>query len=87
MMPYPAVFVERKPCRNRRANPREWATWHGGGGMSQKQPPYHHLLRDLPQDLQKAIHEAVAACQPCFRPRLYASDWQEELYHEAACAA
>ncbi|MEM2592461.1 MAG: sigma-70 family RNA polymerase sigma factor [Thermofilaceae archaeon] len=55
--------------------------------MNQKPPPFHHLLRDLPDELQKAVHEAVAACQPCFRPRLYASDWLEELYHEAACAA
>ena len=55
--------------------------------MSRKQPPYHPLLRDLPHDLQRAVHEAVAACQPRYRPRLYACDWQEELYHEAACAA
>ncbi len=55
--------------------------------MSRKQPPHPHLLRDLPKALQRAVHEAVAACQPRYCPRLYACDWQEELYHEAVCAA
>lgn len=55
--------------------------------MSQKPPPFHFLLCDLPEDLQRAVHEAVAACKPAYRPRLYAPDWQAELYHEAACAA
>lgn len=59
----------------------------GGDTMSNKLPPFHHLLRDLPKELQDAIREAVAACKPCYCPRLYARDWQAELYHEAACAA
>ncbi|MCX7994024.1 MAG: sigma-70 family RNA polymerase sigma factor [Fimbriimonadales bacterium] len=29
----------------------------------------------------------MAHCRPEYRPRLYAHDWLEELYHEAACAA
>ncbi len=47
----------------------------------------HALLRDLPTDLQRAAKDAAARCRPEYRPRLYASDWLEELYHEAACAA
>lgn len=49
--------------------------------------PYSDLLRDLPKPLQRAVHEMVAQCQPCHCPRLYARDWQEELYHEAVAAA
>lgn len=45
------------------------------------------LLRDLPPPLQRAVKDAVARCRPQYRPRLYAHDWLEELYHEAACAA
>ncbi len=55
--------------------------------MKQNKCPYHQLLLDLPTELQRAVHEAVARCQPAFRPRLYASDWHEELYHEAVAAA
>ncbi|MCS6923240.1 MAG: sigma-70 family RNA polymerase sigma factor [Fimbriimonadales bacterium] len=45
------------------------------------------LLRDLPPELRRAVKDAVARCRPEYRPRLYAHDWLEELYHEAACAA
>ncbi|MDZ7378613.1 MAG: sigma-70 family RNA polymerase sigma factor [candidate division KSB1 bacterium] len=47
----------------------------------------HALLRDLPPELQRAVQHAVTRCRPHYRPRLYAHDWREELYHEAACAA
>lgn len=51
-------------------------------------PPHcDDLLHDLPPLLRRAVHEAVASCQPHYRPRLYACDWQQELYHEAAQAA
>ncbi len=55
--------------------------------MKRNQCPYHQLLLDLPTELQRAVQEAVARCQPAFRPRLYASDWHEELYHEAVVGA
>ena len=44
-------------------------------------------LRDLPEPLQRAVHYAVARCQPQNTPRLYADAWLEELYHEAIAAA
>jgi len=49
--------------------------------------PFHDLLRDLPPELQRAVHHAVAQCRPHIAPRPYTNDWQEELYHEAAVAA
>ncbi len=69
----------------------------GGDAMSHK-PPHlkwvRHLpkdlqqaLHDLPKPLQAAVHNAVAACNPLCCPRLYASDWLEELYHAAIGAA
>jgi len=58
---------------------------HGGGAMNRDVLPA--LLRDLPPDLQRAVRHAVARCRPHYRPRFYACDWLEELYHEAACAA
>jgi RNA polymerase sigma factor (sigma-70 family) len=42
---------------------------------------------DLPEPLQQAVHEAVAACNPLYRPRAYTEDWLEELYAEAIVAA
>ncbi|CUU36796.1 RNA polymerase sigma factor, sigma-70 family [Armatimonadetes bacterium DC] len=60
---------------------------HGGGTMSRKARYFHDLLGELPEPLQRAIHHCVAACKPHHCPRPYASDWREELYHEAACAA
>jgi RNA polymerase sigma factor (sigma-70 family) len=73
------------------------AIWHGGNTLSHK-PLYLKWLRCLPQDLQQAlrelskplqqaIHEAVTSRNPFYRPRLYANDWLEELYHEAIAAA
>ncbi|OYT68502.1 MAG: hypothetical protein CFK48_11370, partial [Armatimonadetes bacterium CP1_7O] len=47
----------------------------------------HHLLRDLPPPLQRAVHHAVAQQHPTRAPRSCACHWQEELYHEAAVAA
>lgn len=58
-----------------------------GGGMKRKPTPYHELLCDLPAELQRAVCQAVARCRPRFTPRPYHSDWEEELYHEAALAA
>lgn len=55
--------------------------------MSRKTQPFHDLLRKLPEPLQRAVHHCVAACKPHYCPHPYASDWLEELYHEAACAA
>ncbi len=55
--------------------------------MKRNQCPCQPLLLDLPTELQRAVQEAVARCQPAFRPRLYASDWHEELYHEAVAGA
>jgi RNA polymerase sigma factor (sigma-70 family) len=66
--------------------------------MNHKPPPHRQRLHRLPQDLQQAlhdlpkplqnaVHDAVAACKPQYTPRLYAHDWQEELYHEAIKAA
>ena len=49
--------------------------------------PFHELLRDLPPELQRAVHHCVAQCRPHIAPRPYTSDWHEELYHEAAYAA
>jgi len=49
--------------------------------------PFHDLLRDLPPELQRAVHHCVAQCRPHIAPRPYTSDWHEELYHEAAYAA
>lgn len=59
----------------------------GGGLMSSRSHPFQEILQELPEALQEAVHCCVAACKPQFRPRLYISDWLEELYHEAACAA
>ncbi len=55
--------------------------------MKLNQCPCQPLLLDLPTELQRAVQEAVARCQPASRPRLYASDWQKELYHEAVVGA
>jgi RNA polymerase sigma factor (sigma-70 family) len=55
--------------------------------MSRQPPPFHHLLRDLPSPLQRAVHHAVAQQHPTRAPRSCACHWQEELYHEAAVAA
>ncbi len=55
--------------------------------MNQSEYPCRQLWFDLPPELQRAVHEAVARCKPASRPRLYASDWHEELYHEAVAAA
>jgi RNA polymerase sigma factor (sigma-70 family) len=49
--------------------------------------PFHDLLRDLPPELQRAVHHCVAQCRPHIAPRPYTNDWREELYHEAAFAA
>jgi len=49
--------------------------------------PFHDLLRDLPPELQRAVHHCVAQCRPHIAPRPHTSDWREELYHEAAFAA
>jgi RNA polymerase sigma factor (sigma-70 family) len=49
--------------------------------------PFHELLRDLPPVLRRAVHYSVVKCRPQVAPRPYANDWEEELYHEAACAA
>jgi len=57
----------------------------GGGSMTRQ--PFHDLLRDLPPELQRAVHHCVAQCRPHIAPRPYTSDWHEELYHEAAYAA
>ena len=58
-----------------------------GGGGSMNRQPFHDLLRDLPPELQRAVHHCVAQCRPHIAPRPYTSDWHEELYHEAAYAA
>lgn len=55
--------------------------------MNRNPRSFHDLLRDLPESIQRAVHECVAACKPHYRPRPYGNDWLEELYHEAACAA
>ena len=49
--------------------------------------PFHDLLRDLPPELQRAVHHCVAQRRPHIAPRPYTNDWHEELYHEAAYAA
>jgi len=48
---------------------------------------YKDLLSDLPLPLQYAVRKSVAECHPEIRPHHYDSDWEEELYHEAAVAA
>ena len=35
-----------------------------GGGDSMTRLPYHDLLRDLPPELQRAVHHCVAQCRP-----------------------
>jgi RNA polymerase sigma factor (sigma-70 family) len=59
----------------------------GAGNMTRGSPPFHSLLRDLHPELQRAVHRSVARFQPRVAPRVYYSDWEEELYHEAALAA